>query len=156
MNKDSCLERQSVSGEAPAIGDVLAFVTTPQGGQWAPAPVGSLPGSGIGLDVIFRPGGVQAGNVYTTWTAAYTAATSTDPLQGPVTIGVDDSLAVANVDPGGWDMATAGHIVKLTTANPAGGATLNVPANAELINPTEIQGLLTVTLNSPVGGLISG
>ena len=131
----TCLGRQDWNGKLGVPGDVIGLDVN---NQWGPVSAGGNPV--IGLDVIFRPGGVAGGNVFTTWTDAYNAA-SGPAIEGPVTLAVDDSLAAANVDPGGWDLDTARFQIKLTTANPTGDATLNVPANAELQNPSEFQGL---------------
>ena len=53
-------------------------------------------GGGGGSDsvLVFRPGGVAGGNVYTSWDALYTAKLA---LEGPVILQVDDSLGVASI-----------------------------------------------------------
>jgi hypothetical protein len=51
-------------------------------------------------NVIFRPGGVAGGNVYTTWATAFAAATAS---QCACILYVDSSLAAATVPAGTWD-----------------------------------------------------
>ena len=129
-----CLGRQDLSGQLGTAGDVLGF----NGTQWGPVPGGG--GAAIGLDVVFRPGGVAGGNVFTTWSTAWNQATSPIMHGGPVTLAVDDSIAAANVDPGAWDM----HGIDLRVGNPAGQATLNIPSGSQLQNVGNVEGVLTL------------
>lgn len=71
----------------------------PSGG--APGPPGP-PGPVGGAAFVFRPGGVAAGNVYTSWPALMAAC---DALPGPRQIAFDDSLLSPCVVPSGaWLM----------------------------------------------------
>jgi hypothetical protein len=64
--------------------------------------VGGGGGGGGGNDVVYRPGGMAGGNVYTTWPTAYAAALTVLPAR----IIVDSSLvSPAPLDAGAWDMA---------------------------------------------------
>jgi hypothetical protein len=121
----NCLEAQDIGGQVPTAGQALVF----QNGQWEPGVPSAAGGAGVGLEVIYRPGGVAMDNVYTTWPTAYAAAAA---QQGPVTIGVDDSIvSPAPVAAGTWDMQ--GRIY-LDSAGPAGDSFLSVPAGAQLLN----------------------
>jgi hypothetical protein len=51
--------------------------------------------------VVFRPGGVAGGNVYTTWASMMADLAQ---FQGPKDIYVDDSLAAAHVTAGAWNL----------------------------------------------------
>ena len=55
--------------------------------------------------LVWRPGGVTAGNVYATW-AEIVAVVAT--LNGDITIALDDSLAAAVIPAGNWDLRPAG------------------------------------------------
>src|SRR5271163_1230564 len=98
----SLLERLT-SGEGlggssdPRMCSVLRVGPNTGGGVGPPGPPGPPGPSGAGSGIIFRPGGVAAGNVYTTWATAYTALVAAN---GAATVYVDSSLAPAVVPPG--------------------------------------------------------
>ena len=68
--------------------EYIARLAKARGAGPSPFPVAGL---------VFRPGGVPGGNVYTTWPTLYTAITL---MQGPKTVAVDSHLAAANVPAG--------------------------------------------------------
>jgi hypothetical protein len=83
------------SGSAAA--GTIATATGVDGGIiWAPP----APSSATIDGVIFRPGGVAAGNVYTTWATAFAAV---DATNGTTILYVDSSLATATVPAGTWN-----------------------------------------------------
>jgi hypothetical protein len=74
---------------------------------------GSLVGFGAST-VVWRPGGVTAGNVYATWAEVVAAVAA---LQGDVTVGVDVDLAAAVIPVGAWDLRPAGVSGPVTLVN---------------------------------------
>ena len=88
----------SVVTNATSGGAAAGFVATATGTGgvvWSPVGV-AMPLT----NVIFRPGGVAGGNVYTTWATAFAAATAS---QCACILYVDSSLAAATVPAGTWD-----------------------------------------------------
>ncbi len=82
------------SGNATA-GQTLVATGT---GNWV---FGTPVATSTELDgIIFRPGGVAAGNVYTTWATAFAAVTATN---GTTILYVDSSITTATVPAGVWD-----------------------------------------------------
>lgn len=79
--------------------------------------------------VVWRPGGVSAGNVYATWSEVVAAVAA---LNGAVTIGVDTTLAAATIPLGAWDLRPAGFSgpIELVNATPGDIAPFVTIANA--------------------------
>lgn len=79
--------------------------------------------------VIWRPGGVTAGNVYATWPEVVAAVAA---VNGYVTIGVDVDLAPAVIPAGAWDLRPAGVSgpVELVNASKTNSAPFVTIANA--------------------------
>ena len=81
------LQGYPVDTLAPVQGNALIW----NGAQWSPArPPGDT--------MVYRPGGVASGNVYTTWASLMAVYTATD---GPITIEIDDSVVSPAVMPAG-------------------------------------------------------
>lgn len=85
------------------------------------------PGTVIGASgIIWRPGGVAGGNVFTTWASAFAAAMLVNDV---TTIYVDNSIAPAIVPPGTYDgqgmLLLAQFGVNATQMTIADGATLH-------------------------------
>ena len=129
-------------------------LTVPQGQSlWVGSPdglsifaIGGGGGSGIGQNVVYRPGDPLGnhGNVYVTWGAAYNAANAPS-LQGPITISVDDTLVTpAPIDPGVWDMDNGGRQIALEASNQFGSTTVTVPPTATLLNLIGALGFLQI------------
>ena len=80
--------------------------TGPQGAQGSPGVTGATgPQGPVGYaSFVYRPGGVAAGNVYTTWATLYAALSA---VAGPKTVAVDNSLAggPATVPTGLYDLS---------------------------------------------------
>ncbi len=89
------LQGRAVSASAPSDGDVLTWNNG--GSTWEPA----APAGGGGA-FIFRPGGVAAGNVYTTWATLHAAV---DAFDGEKLVLLDDSAGVPSVSAGTWDIS---------------------------------------------------
>jgi len=89
---------------------------------------GSIVGFGAST-VVWRPGGVTAGNVYATWAEVVAAVAA---LNGAITIGVDTTLAVAIIPVGAWDLRPAGisGTVEFFNATPGDIAPFVTIANA--------------------------
>jgi hypothetical protein len=84
----------SASSGSAALGTV-ATADGAGGITWSPV------GASSELDgIVFRPGGVAGGNVYTTWATAFAAALATNDT---TTIYVDSSMAPATVPAGAWN-----------------------------------------------------
>lgn len=83
--------------------------------------------------VVWRPGGVTAGNVYATWAEVVAAVAA---LNGYITVGVDTSLAAAVIPLGAWDLRPAGVVgpVWMVGATPAGTPTVTTAAAAVSID----------------------
>jgi len=63
---------------------------------------GGLPtGEGAAVSYVWRPGGVAAQGVFTTWATLAAAFATTDPAQLKV-VSVDDSIAAAHITAGAW------------------------------------------------------
>ena len=106
---------------------------------------------GVGLDIVFRAGGVAGGNVYTTWATAYAAA-SIAAIQGPVRMAIDNSIAVCTVALGNWSMgnpASSTRMIALCNGNPSGESILTIPAGAILTDLLEVDGGQLTLLCSP-------
>lgn len=89
---------------------------------------GSIVGFGAST-VVWRPGGVTAGNVYATWAEVVAAVAA---LNGSITIGVDTTLAAAIIPAGAWNLRPAGVVgpVELLNATPGNVAPFVTIANA--------------------------
>jgi len=97
----------------------------------------SVVGPGIGANgIVWRPGGVEEGNVYTTFPDAFTAAALVDFV---TTIYIDDSIAPANIPPGLYDgkgmLLLAQYGVNATTVTIKDGATLRDVGISSLQTP---------------------
>jgi len=91
-------------GGGPADGQVLAYNLADD--EWQPVTPAS--GGGGGSTFVYRPGGVQGGNVYDNWTdldAAVSAVTDDQKI-----VLIDDTLGSATVPAGSWDIN--GWIIK--------------------------------------------
>ena len=86
--------------------------------------------------IIFRPGGVASGNVYTTWATTMAALALTD---GATTVYIDDSISAAKVPPGLWN----GQNAKLQ-AYALGVNQLEIEDGGVLANWSAILGLFVV------------
>jgi len=87
-------------------------------GLYLPGSVGGAGGPGYGNGVIWRPGGVAGGNVFTTWATAYAAVAA---VQGATTLYIDSSIAPAVVDPGTWNGFGCAKIATYSREASAGG-----------------------------------
>ena len=103
--------------------------------------------------MVFRPGGVAAYNVFTTWPALMAAFAATE---GNVQIVIDDRLAPANVTAGTWALESRAILVG-GYYGPSPGyqpATLNIPDNAYLQDLSGLQGPIFLqnsnTISSPL------
>lgn len=85
--------------------------------------------------IIFRPGGVAGGNVFTTWASAFAALQS---VQGATTLYVDSSIAAANVPPGTYDGFGAAKL----SAYVAGADVLTILDGATLHDWAKFEGLV--------------
>jgi hypothetical protein len=88
--------------------------------------------------VIFRPGGVAAGNVYTTWATAFAAVTATNAT---TTLYIDSSIAPANVPPGTYDGKGA---LTIAGYNNIDFDTLTIEDGATLADVLAFSGLMVV------------
>lgn len=79
--------------------------------------------------VVWRPGGVTAGNVFATWPEVVAEVAT---LNGDVTIGIDVTLAAAVIPAGAWDLRPAGIVgpVDMVNATPSQIAPFVTIANA--------------------------
>ena len=75
--------------------------------------IGSVFGPGAST-VVWRPGGVTAGNVFATW-AEVVAQVAT--MNGAITIGLDTDLAAAVIPPGNYDLRPVGISGPVTFVN---------------------------------------
>jgi hypothetical protein len=91
--------------------------------------------SAVADGIIFRPGGVAGGNVYTTWASAFAALQS---VQGATTLYVDSSLAAAQVPPGTYDGFGAAKL----SAYVAGADVLTILDGATLSDWAKFEGLV--------------
>lgn len=112
-------------------------------GPAGPAGAGSL---------IFRPGGVQTGNVYTTWTALMAARNAS---QGPITIIVDNSIDAAEVGAGTWNLNRNTRIQGFKGPDIQDSLPiLTIPDGAVLQNPCEFEDIIVIG-NSSTGCIIA-
>jgi len=81
------LQGYSVDTLAPVQGNALVW----DGAKWSPQ---RPPGDTL----VYRPGGVASGNVYTTWASLMSTYVSSE---GPITIEIDDSIVSPAVMPAG-------------------------------------------------------
>lgn len=136
----------------------------PPGANGATGPAGPAGANGTqGIDgdatLVYQPGGTQAGNVYTSWTALMAKRAT---VTGPMTIVIDDSFqgtTGATIDVGNWDLtkntALVGYRGTSTLVIQSGIPSnflpmLNIPDGAVLFNPSKfeylfIQGLQNTT-----------
>lgn len=97
--------------------------------------------------LIYRPGGVQAGSVFTTWTALMAKRVTVD---NPIAIIIDDSIvSPALVDVGTWDLTHNTRIVgyKGNQIDSVTLTQLDLPDGAHLTNPSYFSDL-TITGHS--------
>jgi hypothetical protein len=144
------LQSFPLSPTSPLPGQVLQW----NGTNWLPATIS------LATTLIYQPGGVATGNVYTSWTALMTARALID---GPTTIVVDDSIvSPALVDVGIWDLTHNTNIIgykgNQNTPNQGVGSSnllpnLGIPNGAQLFNPTYFQDLTITGFNT--GSLFS-
>lgn len=100
------------------------------------------PGSAQGYTVVvFRPGGVPADNVYTTWATAWAAI---DLLEGFRTLVIDDSLAAAEADPGTYD--ASGVTIAGANVDSMGFPRVLIVPDGTLFN--NLQGLHYINISS--------
>jgi hypothetical protein len=105
-----------------------------------------VPGPAGDSALIYRPGGVAAGSVFTSWTTLMAQRTATT---NPVTIVIDDSIiSPAVVDVGVWDLTHNTKIVgyKGNQNTQFQGVSntltqLSIPEGAQLFNPNYFQDL---------------
>lgn len=117
--------------------DTLNFV-----GAGVEVTVGSAKITLPGQNLVFRPGGVQRGNVYTSWTDLMAALAL---VQGYKTIQFDNSIVSPVVIPAGaWDMTDTewAGFVGIGTAS---GVVVTISDGASFPNLRKIGGELTVT-----------
>jgi hypothetical protein len=114
---------------------------------------------GQGPVFVFRPGGVQSSNVFTSWATMMAGVNAT---QGPTTIFIDDSIVSPAVVPAGtWNMSNVTVVGAENNANEF--ATLNFAQNAKItfsflaLNFLEIQsvGSAVVSTISSVSVLVA-
>ena len=104
-------------------------------GNWSPAPsqqntaldqLAARAAGAPGSTFVFQPGGVAAGNVYTTWPALYTALNAAAPAsangtRSPTVVQIDDSFLGAGVHatipPGAYNLDS---VTLTAVANPTG------------------------------------
>jgi hypothetical protein len=83
---------------------------------------GGLPtGEGAAVSYVWRPGGVAAQGVFTTWATLAAAFATTDPAQLKV-VSVDDSIAAAHITAGAWP--SCDNISWRSGGNDSGGSSL--------------------------------
>lgn len=98
--------------------------------------------------VVWRPGGVAGGNVFTTW-AAVVAEVAT--MQGDITIGLDTDSGPANIPAGNYDLRPAGISGPVTIVNASKILTFGAPF-LSLIGAVTIKGLSGLNDASIVNG----
>ena len=104
-----------------------------------------------GINLVFRPGGVQAGNVYTIWADLVAAAAL---IQGWKTIQFDNRFAPAVIPPGVWDMTQAEWMGFFPGAAFGTAPVVTISDGASFTNLLKIGSELTVinanTVNAPI------
>jgi hypothetical protein len=92
---------------------------------------------------VFKPGGTNSSNVYTSWQATYSAASAS---LSPAVIYVDSSISTATVPSGVWDLA---GIIELRGLQKVSSlSTLVLADGAVLRNPYKITDYLTISAQS--------
>jgi hypothetical protein len=132
--------RPSSATGAPVVNLAAADLAADSGGG----------GAAAYINFVFRPGGVQAGNVYTDWAELMAAANS---VQGWKTIQIDNSQAACVIPAGVWDM-TQTELVGFVTGALGAGPSVTVADGASFTNLRKVGGELTIvnanTVNAPV------
>ena len=94
-----------------------------------------------GINLVFRPGGVQAGNVYTSWTDLMAALAL---VQGWKILEFDDSIVTPCViPPGVWDMTNVEWFGEISSASLAVAVTIS--DGASFTNWHKASGKLVIT-----------
>jgi hypothetical protein len=101
-----------------------------------------------GANLIFRPGGVQAGNVYTSWTDLMAAKAL---IQGYKTIQFDSSLGSITIPAGVWDMTDTEWFATGNATAAQQGVFINVSLadGAQFTNLIKIGGTLSRSTRRP-------
>ncbi len=126
-----------------------------------------IPGGATQSTFVFQPGGVAAGNVFTSWAALYAAfnlacPASTKGTRSPSTIRIDDSFTSPATIPAGaynLDGVTFDGVSNEVAAS--GGAQLTIAAGATFILPTpgltlRFRGALGLTYAGAVPCIVNG
>lgn len=93
--------------------------------------------------LVFRPGGVQQGNIYTSWSSLMNARSNL--TQGSATIYIDSSLGAATIPAGAYDLTG------VTLAGAGTGATVAIPVGVTWTNLRRIANLtMNFSTTSPV------
>ncbi len=106
---------------------------------------GSIVGFGAS-NIIWRPGGTTAGNVYATWPEVVAAVAS---LNGAISIGIDTTIAPAIIPAGAWNLRPPGFSGPITMvgATPTVAAPFVTIANAA-VTIHGLSGLLDVQIDN--------
>lgn len=110
-----------------------------------------------GLDglsaLVYRPGGVQIGNVYSSWTDLMAKRITID---SPLTIVIDNSIQAAAVDAGVWNLgnntAIAGYKGPVDHANLP---VLTIPDGAQLQNPSDFENIEIFGNNNTFSSIVA-
>lgn len=96
-----CRPRCPSGPSGPSGPQGFSGLSGPSGPQGFSGPSGPSSLTGFsGNTLVFRPGGVAGGNVFTSWPLLVTAAQT---IQGPKTIFMDPAFAPLTIPPGVWD-----------------------------------------------------
>lgn len=117
----------------------------PASGGAAIAALASTPAQSL----VWQPAGTRQGNVYADWTELYTARQQID---GPVVIGVDDSLDTPVVPAGTWNLINT----EIRAASPFGQVYMEFAADCNILDCAMVTGPFSLwsygvgTINTPV------
>lgn len=109
----------------------------------------------FGPTFVFRPGGVQSANVFTSWATLMAAVSA---VQGPTTVQIDDSIVSPAVVPAGtWNLSNVTLVGVENNTNEF--ATLNFAQNAKItfsflaMNFLEVQSVGTAVVATIAAGV---
>jgi len=88
---------------------------------------GSSGGSGQTYSYVLQPGGTAGGNVYTSWSTLYAAASA---VKGGARVVVDDSLGAVHITTGSWNIDQWTFATPASFTNANGGTIINVDDGA--------------------------
>lgn len=103
--------------------------------------------------LIYRPGGVQAGNVYNSWTDLMAKRVTID---SPISIIVDDSITEAAVDVGIWNLGNNTTIVGYKgPVDHANLPILTIQDGAQLQNPSDFENIEIFGNNNTFSSIVA-